>query len=165
MNDQTFALFLKACSRRVFEEDASVTAELIKEELLKDEPLNAVRQLYGTCCTLLRQAGFEGDLTADALAKAKLTPEQKSVASRFWATQKEAAQRVLADKSRGTQGRLESFEWRVDSKQLGDRNESSTVVALQTGGETLHFEMNAQQLQDVIATFAEIRKTLEEKAK
>jgi len=164
MNDQTFALFLKACFKKVFEEDNTVTAELIREELLKEEPINNIRALLGTCCNVLRQAGYEGELADEALAKAKLSDAQKNVLGRFWAQQKEAAHRLLAERSRGNESRLNSFEWRVDSKQLGDRNEPTAIVALQTAGETLHFEMNALQLKDVIATLSEVRQVLEEKS-
>ncbi len=165
MNEQSFALFLKASFKRVFEEDSSVTAELIKEQLLKDEPLNNVRTLLGACCNVLKQAGYEGELTDEILAKAKLTDAQKSVLSRFWASQKDAAHRLLAERSRGADSRLDSFEWRVDSKQLGDRNEATAIVAMEAGGEMLHFEMNALQLKDVIATLSEVKQVLEEKSK
>ncbi len=158
MNDQTFALFLRACFKKVFEDDASVTPELIKEELLKEEPLNNVRALFGLCCSLLRQAGQEGDLGEETLSKSKLSSAQQNVFQRFWTQQKESVHRILAERSRGSGGRLQSFEWRVDSKQLGDRNEATAIVAMQTGGDTLHFEMNAQQLQDVLATLSEVRK-------
>jgi hypothetical protein len=162
---QTFALFLRACFKKVFDDDGTVTAEALKDELFRDEPLNNVRGLFGVCCTLLRQGAQEGELTEDVLGKSRLSAAQQDVMSRFWVQQKDAAHKILVERSRGKSGRLESFEWRVDSKQLGDRNESTAIVALQTDGETLHFEMNAQQLQDVIATLSEVKTVLEERTK
>lgn len=168
--EQIFAALLRASFKKVFEEDASITAELLKEQLYKDDAdmnVNAVRGLLNLCSNLLRQAGFEGELSQDALHKSKLSASQQDVFQRFWATQKDNAHKILADKSR-LHNKLKSFQWRVDSSASSEKSEPTAIVEMVIAGqqqkqETVHFEMNPAQLKDVLATMDDLKKVLEEK--
>ena len=160
-SEREFAFLLKAAFKKVYE-GADVSAELLQQEgLYKNEPVNSVRGLLLLACNVLRQAGYAGEMSDEALAKTKLNAEQRGVFKRFWAQQKGAAHAVLAEKSR-FQNRLESFEWRVDSKMVGEEQLPTAIVELEVGGDKSHFEMSLQQLDDVIATLDKVKECVAE---
>ena len=166
--EQRFPLLLRASFKKVFEEDDSITPELVKEELYKDfneMTLGAVRTLLGSCCNILRQAGFEDNLSVELMNKNKLSESQQAIFQKFWAQQRENARKALVEKSR-FQSRLTNFQWRVDSVVSGEKSEPTTVVELSIGEkEKLHFEMNQTQLKDILATMEDLRNVLEETSK
>ena len=92
-----------------------------------------------------------------------MTPEQRDVLSRYWSSQKATIQAILADKSRFFD-RMSSFEWRVDSKMEGEKPEPTAVLQMTIGAEKCHFEMSAEQLDDMIASLSEVKAALEETA-
>ena len=164
-SEREYAFMLKAAFKKVFEGESSISAELVQEQgLYKGQPVNTVRALLAASCNLLRQAGFEGELKEETLKKSKLSPEQQDVFGRFWTSQKAAAQRILSDQSR-LQNRLTSFEWRVDSKMVGETAEPTTVLEMTIADEKCHFELNAEQLQNMIASLSEVKTALEERSK
>jgi hypothetical protein len=59
--ERQFTALLRGAFAKVFEEDASITPELLKEQIFAenaDVTLATVRTLLGTCCNVLRQAGY-----------------------------------------------------------------------------------------------------------
>ena len=72
-SEREFALLLRAAFKKTFESQDSISAELVQEQgLFAGQPVNAVRSLLASCCNVLRQAGYEGELRQDMFKKTKV---------------------------------------------------------------------------------------------
>ncbi len=116
--ERQFNALLRGAFAKVFEEDSSITPELLKEQIYADVrpvlsarelfaadmttqapamTLASVRTLLGNVCNILRQAGFAN--SAD-LPAALPDAQQQQLLLRFWAANRENAHRLLVERSR-----------------------------------------------------------------
>ncbi len=69
------------------------------------------------------------------------------------------------------QDTLDHFEWRVDVKasSMGadnaSRNAPTAIVEMASGAKTVHFELSAAQLRDLVAVVDDVHEALQEKSK
>eukprot|EP01102_Stenamoeba_stenopodia_P019579 TRINITY_DN742_c0_g3_i1.p1 TRINITY_DN742_c0_g3~~TRINITY_DN742_c0_g3_i1.p1 ORF type:complete len:199 (+),score=58.23 TRINITY_DN742_c0_g3_i1:2-598(+) len=172
-----FQALLNGIYLNVFNNDESMTPEVLHEQIFANSPvtLDEVNDLFVLISKIFKQGALENwdpQRLETVLKKTNLTDVQQEVFLKYWKLQKPKIQEFLRQKSNWSNSLLK-LQWRIDikskSKSNPELNEPSAIVEMTIGKHTeeaskqklVRFEMNKQQLDDLVSKFSSIQDQLQ----
>eukprot|EP01104_Vermistella_antarctica_P001327 TRINITY_DN1137_c1_g1_i1.p1 TRINITY_DN1137_c1_g1~~TRINITY_DN1137_c1_g1_i1.p1 ORF type:complete len:190 (-),score=39.53 TRINITY_DN1137_c1_g1_i1:189-758(-) len=175
-----FGAVLTGVYRRVFEDDVTITPSFLKEQIFPNAEVVTEEVISALCSLLvklLRQAAqdsWDVSKMESVLPKTTLTDRQKEILLKFWRVKSPLVRSVNIGKV-SWENSLSSLSWRIDgqskSRHQGDlHDEPSAIVEMKVkpgvgasndqDESVVRFQMDRQQLTDVVAQINEIQSNL-----
>eukprot|EP01088_Endostelium_zonatum_P007190 TRINITY_DN19371_c0_g1_i2.p1 TRINITY_DN19371_c0_g1~~TRINITY_DN19371_c0_g1_i2.p1 ORF type:complete len:194 (-),score=41.77 TRINITY_DN19371_c0_g1_i2:29-589(-) len=183
MEDQRgFLALLNGVLKRHFENDTSISAELVHEKVFPQVPVEEVKNLFDLCANVLREAvreNWEPSQLETHLQQDEQTfsATQRDVFLRFWQLHRRTLHESVV-KQVTWNNSLKKFAWRIDvqtkTKNSADVNEPIAIVELNIDNKSqpsadgkpnkldiVRFEMDKAQLANVLSQIQNIEKQIE----
>jgi len=177
-NPVRFAALLNGVAKHSFDNDEQITPAFIKEQVFpqhEDVTADDVASMFERCRSVIRDAAYNNALPAQLqqLLKKESTfsAAQQEIIVKFWTLNKDKLHAKVRKQATHAPG-INKFAWRIDVKSkaraISEMNEPVAIVELTLGkkdqekekAKVVRFEMDGEQLKDVLAQVDAIQRQI-----